>query len=55
MVIGFIDNLSDISDQVLIKHLQEVKGLSRARCYDNIKYFWEITLNYINDAPNRGI
>jgi hypothetical protein len=64
MVIGFIDKLSDISDQVLIKHLQEVnKGLSRTRCEDNIKFFkrqiffkfWEVTLNSINAAANRGI
>jgi len=64
MVIGHIDNLSDTSDQVLIKHLQEVKKICRTRCEENIKFFkrqiffkfWEVTfLDSINAAANRGI
>ncbi len=63
MVIGYIDKLSDISDQVLIKHLQEVKKICRTRCEENVKFFkrqifykfWEVTLDSINAAANRGI
>ena len=63
MVIGYIDKLSDISDEILIKHLHEVKRFSRTKCEENIKYFkkqvffkfWEVTLHSINTAANRGI
>jgi len=39
MVIFPIDKLSDISDQVLIKQLQEVNKICRTRCEENIKFF----------------
>jgi len=39
MVIGYIDKLSDISDQVLIKYLQEGKKIWRTRCEKNVKFF----------------
>jgi len=63
MVIGYIDKLSDISDQVLIKHLQEIKKICRTRCEQNIKFFkrqiffkcWEVVLDSINAAANRRI
>ena len=63
MVIGYIDKLSDISDEILIKHLHEVKRFSRSKCEENIKYFkkqvffkfWEVTLHSIKTAATRGI
>ena len=63
MVIGYIDKFSDISDQVLIKHLQETKDFSKTKCEENIKYFkkqiffkfWEVVLESINAAANRGV
>jgi len=63
MVIGYIDKFSDISDQVLIKHLQETKGFSKTKCEENIKYFkkqiffkfWEVVLDSINAAASRGV
>jgi len=39
MVWGYIDKLPDISDQVLIKHLQEVKRIFRTRREETIKSF----------------
>ena len=39
MIIGYIDKLSDISDQILIKHLKEVKGFSTTKCMENIVFF----------------
>jgi len=63
MVIEYIDLLSDISDQVFIKHLQEVKTICRTRWEENIIFFnrqiclkfREVTLETINAASNRGI
>jgi len=37
-IIGYIDKLSDISDQILIKHLMEVKGFSKTKCIENIAF-----------------
>jgi len=39
MIIGYIDKLADISDQILIKHLMEVKGFSMTKSLENISYF----------------
>jgi len=63
MAIGYIDKLSDISDQVLMKHLQEVKKICRTRCEENVIFFKrqifykfrDFTLDSINAATNRGI
>ena len=63
MVIGYTDKLSYIFDQILIKHLHEVKRFSRTNCEENIKYFkkqvffkfWEVTLHSIKTAATRGI
>ena len=63
MIIGYIDKLSDISDQILIKHLIEVKGFSKTKCLENISYFkkrifckfWEAVIDSINAAATRGM
>jgi len=63
LIIGYIDKLSDISVQILIKHLMEVKGFSKAKCMENIAFFkkriffkfWEADLDSINAAANRGM
>jgi hypothetical protein len=63
MIIGYIDKLSDISDQILIKHLKEVKGFSTTKCMENIIFFkkqiffkfWEVVLDSINAAAKRGM
>ena len=63
MVIGYIDKMSDISDQVLIRHLNENVKMSRTKCDENIKYFkkqiyfkfWEVVLNSINAAAKYGM
>ena len=38
MIIGYIDNLSDISDQILNKHLMEVKDFSNTTNAWKISY-----------------
>jgi hypothetical protein len=63
MIIGYIDKLSDISDQILIKHLMEVKGFSKTKCLENISYFkkqiffkfWEAVIDSISAAATRGM
>jgi uncharacterized protein (DUF2132 family) len=37
-VLGFLDNLSGISEEALIKHLMEV-GFNRTKAEENIKCF----------------
>ena len=62
-LIGFIDRFDDISDDLLIKHLNEVVGLSKTKCEENIRYFrkrvffkfWELVLESIKVASDRGI
>jgi len=39
LIIGYIDKLSDISVQILIKHLMEVKGFRKTKCIENIAFF----------------
>ena len=67
MVIGYIDKLADISEEVLITHLgnlNNVNGkLSRTKCEANIKWFkknifftfWKNVLDKINSASITGI
>ena len=58
MVIGYIDKMSDILVQVLIRHLNENVKMSRTKCDESTKYFkkqiyfkfWEVVLNSINAA-----
>ena len=62
-VLGYLDKLSDISDEALITHFKEVKSFSRTKAIENIKYFkkqvffkfWEMVLDSIKAAANRGI
>ena len=54
-VLGYLDKLSDISDEALITHFKEVKSFSRTKAIENIKYFkkqvffkfWEMVLDSI--------
>ena len=67
MVIGYIDKLTDISEEVLIKHLEDLKKgtqkFSRSKCEANIKWFkkkifytfWKNVLDKINSASITGI
>ena len=63
MIIGYIDKLSDISDQILIKHLMEVKRFSKTKCLENISYFkkqiffkfWEVVIDSVNAAATGGM
>jgi len=62
MVIGYIDKLTDISEEELIKHLTEVKKFSRSKSEANIRWFkqiifctfWGKVLYKINSTANSG-
>ena len=46
-VLGYLDKLSDISDEALITHFKEVKSFSRTKAIENIKYFKkQVFLNF---------
>ena len=63
MVIGYIDKLTDISEEELIKHLMTVQKFSRTKSEANIRWFkktvfftfWGKVLDKINSAANSGI
>jgi hypothetical protein len=63
MVIGYIDKLTDISDEILINHLMDVKQFSRTKSEANIRWFkkkvfntfWKNVLDKISSAASSGI
>jgi hypothetical protein len=62
-VVGFIDNLSEVSEESLILHLMEFAKLCKTTSEENVKYykkqivfkFWESAIESLKAAANRGM